>query len=720
MTLQDTLNPAQKEAVDQQEGPVLVLAGAGSGKTRVVTLRIAALLDAGVDPSQILGLTFTNKAAREMKERVLHLTQQAVLICTFHSLGARILREAISLLGYKPSFTIYDEEDVERLLKACIEPLIKSDKALVAEMRKAISSAKNKLSLPDATEDVLKSNDLFTQVYHAYQTRLKECNAVDYDDLLLLPARLFKEFPEVCEHYQDRWKYLLIDEYQDTNAIQYELIRKLVAKSNNICAVGDPDQSIYSWRGADIDNILNFENDFEGSKIIRLEQNYRSTSTILDAANALISHNQKRLDKKLWSAKGAGEKIKLYRSDDERAEARFIARQIIYHYEKDQVPLNEVVVFYRTNAQSRSLEDCFLQQRIPYVVIGGLSFYQRREIKDMLAWLRMVHSGADIVSFERTINLPKRGIGDTTINKLMEGAKAARQTIFAYCETLISSAPKQGALKLTSKQQEGLKQYLHLIRHLRELSLNESLSELLKRAIEITDYVKYLKEDPISYDDRMENLDSLVSKAAEYNTAPAEVTLTQFLEELSLKSTADEEDGSTPKVTLMTMHNGKGLEFTLTFLSGMEEELFPHINSFASDTSMEEERRLCYVGMTRAKEYLYLTYASTRTTWGVTRMRKRSRFLSEIPGEYMERFGSTPSSVSLPSSSPPPQKHTPPPIKTDTETFDVGEWIFHKEFGLGQINEIGESSAGKTYKIMFNKDNRERTLVAKFADLNRV
>lgn len=707
MTPLEKLNPKQRSAAESVEGPLLVLAGAGSGKTRVVTFRIAHLLELGVPASQILGLTFTNKAALEMKERVHELTQSNVLICTFHSLGARILRESIHLLGYRSNFTIYDEADIEKLLKTCVNHATLTKQEL-NEMRSRISSVKN------GQLSITALDPFASSIFDSYQAKLLEYNAVDYDDLLGLPVRLFEEHPEILKYYQARWSFFLIDEYQDTNNIQYTLVKQLVGSKQNLCAVGDPDQSIYSWRGANIQNILNFEKDFPGAQVVRLEQNYRSRSNILDAANALISQNKGRYEKKLWSDRGPGDKIRLYRSDDDRTEASFIANRIDYHQREHQIPLNEMVVFYRTNAQSRALEDCLLHHQIPYIIVGGISFYQRREIKDILAWLRILQSGNDWASFMRTINLPKRGLGDTTIEKIQVCASQQGMAIFDFCEQLTLKSPSELPLKLTSRQTNGLKEYVQIVRSLREASQHVSLAELIQQVIELSRYREYLEEEKETMGDRLENLNALVTKAIEWNEQTAAESLTSFLEEISLKSSLDDADNTRERVNLMTIHNGKGLEFEVTFLAGMEEDLFPHANSRESHDSLEEERRLCYVGMTRAKEYLYVTYASVRLLWGALRQQKASRFISEIPREFIEKvFG--PSSNKSPISEKYSQK-----VTAISDILNSGDLVFHQEYGVGRIEQAYEGQAGLTYRVFFSKGQMEKTLVAQYAPLTKL
>lgn len=716
------LNPEQREAVEAVEGPFLILAGAGTGKTRVVTFRIARLIEAGVPSEQILGLTFTNKAAAEMRERVQQQANHRVLICTFHSLGAKILREAISFLGYGRDFTIYDEDDTDKVLKACLGDLpAKQD---VRALRSLISRAKNNMQSPsDAEIDNPREpiEKLFPQVYRLYQEKLKEYNALDFDDLLYLTVRLFKEHPDVLRIYQNRWQFLLVDEYQDTNETQYALLRLLSATSHNIFVVGDPDQSIYSWRGANIRNILNFQQDYPAAKVVRLEQNYRSHTHILQASNAVICRNDQRYDKKLWSDLGPGEKIKRFTGNTEREEANFVASRIRLHKDEHGIPYNEMSLFYRTNAQSRAFEDYFLQHRIPYVIIGGISFYHRREIKDILAFLRMVHSGSDFVSFARSINLPKRGLGETTIEKIRDSASQEGKTILRYCEALVDGSPLQNQVRLTAKQKEGLKQYIGIIRELRDIKADGHVEDIVIASIEKTGYLHYLKEDKETAEERKENLDALIAKAIEWEMSAPDPSLSAFLEELSLKSSADEADTTREHVSLMSIHNSKGLEFNVVFMVGLEEELFPHINAARDSVGgLEEERRLCYVGMTRAKDHLYLCDVNVRYIWGITRTQRPSRFLKEIPPEHVESVQRRQISRARPEEEPFSDEILPPPITTAAKpVFELEDVVFHKDFGVGVVKEVYELSAGLTYKVAF-ADGKLRTLVAKYAPLQRL
>ena len=622
------LNPNQLDAALHQDGPLLVLAGAGSGKTRIVTYRIAQLIEKGVEPDEILAVTFTNKAAREMQERIHKLLHGKCYdsyptICTFHSLGAQILRESIHHLGYANNFAIYDEEDANKLLKGCLDSLgAPKEKSLMKMVRSLISNSKNELLDPsdlDLSGTKPELQKLIPEAYRLYKERLQIANALDFDDLLLLPVQLFRSCPDVLEMYQKRWLYVSIDEYQDTNHAQYMLAKLLVQRNQNILVVGDPDQSIYSWRGANIRNILNFEQDYPGAKTVRLEQNYRSRSNILDAANALIEHNQSRLAKNLWSDLGEGEMIQLYVAGNEKEEASYVVREIEHLHSFHKIPLSDMTIFYRTNFQSRIFEDFLLRRQIPYVIVGGISFYHRKEIKDVLAFLRMVESDTDAISFSRTVNLPKRGIGPTTLEK-----------IFNESRTNLLGPHN---IKLSAKQSVSLNEYRELIHHLRRVKDEEPLHKLVLATVRESRYLDVLREDKETYEDRKANVEELIAKAREWEGE----SLSTFLEELSLKSSLDEAENPEDCLNLMTIHNGKGLEFNSVFLVGMEEDLFPHANSRDSYEAVEEERRLCYVGMTRAKERLYLTAAEARFLWGQHRMMRPSRFLKEIPRHFLER-----------------------------------------------------------------------------------
>lgn len=623
MPEKEILNEAQMRAVRHVYGPLLVLAGAGSGKTKVVTHRIAHLIEIGTPPEKILALTFTNKAAEEMRERTHALTEKEVQTSTFHSLGVRILRQSIDLLGYQKDFTIYDEKDREQLLKNCLESLgLKEEKELLKEAKTFISEAKNSLLLPEEISP--NSPSSLKRLYSLYQSKLKEYNAVDFDDLLMLTVHLFKT--PAGDYYASRWSFVLVDEYQDTNMAQYTICKHLVSKTGNLFVVGDPDQSIYSWRGAHIGNILRFEEDFPGASVITLAQNYRSTNTILKAANALIKSNHRAYDKNLWSELGDGEKIRLHSFYNDRDEAEFVATKIASYAKK--IPLDEMVIFYRTNSQSRLFEDALLSLDIPYTIVGGLSFYARKEIKDLLAFLRLLVSPYDFLSFARTVNIPKRGIGPKALLILQEVAKEYNLPILTATKmALLDEIPS----KLTKNQKNALSSYISIYTNLDPIKNDLPLKELITKLISLSGYETYLKEDPATLEDRKENISELIHKAKEWEEEHIEPSLSKFLEELTLKETQSEVAEMQKTVKLMTLHNGKGLEFEVCFLVGLEEDLFPHINSKTSLEELEEERRLAYVGITRAKRFLHLSYAKCRFLWGGTKYTTPSRFLSEIP-----------------------------------------------------------------------------------------
>lgn len=696
-----SLNAQQQIAVEHIDGPMLVLAGAGSGKTRIVIHRILHLLEIGVPASEILAVTFTNKAAEEMRSRILQQAQVQILTSTFHSLCARILRESIGYLDYSPHFVILDEEDSEKALKECMTSLrMKEEKSLIKSFRSMISHAKNHLQEP---ESYAEENPPFFEVYSLYQKRLKEYNALDFDDLLFLTVKLFQKHPDVLSMYQKRWNFILIDEYQDTNAAQYNLTKLLSATHHNVFAVGDPDQSIYSWRGANIQNILHFEKDYPGAKVVTLEQNYRSHNNILKAANALIKENVSRYEKNLWSDKGDGEKIGLFIAENESQEAQFVVQKLLDLRERHNIPLRDCAIFYRTNFQSRTFEDALLRENVPYVIIGGLSFYQRKEIKDVLALLRMVIGGSDFLAFARTINTPKRGFGEVALTKLKELCSSRGMDIFTICSQIVE---KQLDAKLSAKQVDGLREYVSMINALREMiKAGVKLDEIISSAIERSRYIDYLKEDPESFEERRENIHELISKASEWQEEAHFPDLTSFLEELTLKSATTSDKEKEDCIRLMTLHNGKGLEFRLVFLVGMEEDLLPHVNVKENEDSIEEERRLCYVGITRAKEYLFLTAARFRFLWGGARSMRPSRFLSEIPSEYMQILQKGVSYTSNVEQS------------YEETTFQPGETVFHKDFGAGIVHKVYQTSLGLTYDVFFPKANTTRTLVAKYAKL---
>ena len=685
------LDPKQFQAVKQIEGPVLVVAGAGSGKTRIVTFRIAHLLELGVPASEILAVTFTNKAAEEMKRRIEKLANKQILACTYHSLCARILREDIAALGFRKDFLIYDEDDSEKVIKECLKERQLDEKNILKSIQIAISQAKNNLIEP---QELAKDNPVAAGIYQTYQHKLKQYNAIDFDDMLFLSVKLFMDHPKILEKFQERWRFVLVDEYQDTNKAQSYLTKLLVAKHHNIFAVGDPDQSIYSWRGANIQNILRFQDDFPGAEVITLDQNYRSNMTILSAANALIAQNSSRFEKKLWSELGEGEKIQVFRCENEHAEADFVIRKILEL--KKSISLDEIAIFYRTNFQSRVFEDYLLKKQIPYIIVGGVSFYQRKEIKDVLAFLRIALSDTDMLSLRRTINLPKRGIGDASLEKLEKLAQQSHLTIFSCIEKVAKNEIGEG---FSAKQKQALLSYCEIILQVRGLLEKQiPLEEIVTEVISKTGYDKYLQEDKETFEERRENIAELISKAHDWEEENHSHSLPHFLEELSLKSSSDTENSYLPSVKLMTLHNSKGLEFPAVFLVGMEEELFPHMNAKGSESEIEEERRLCYVGITRAKEYLYLTSCRTRFLWGTPRIMNPSRFLSEIPAEYVKLL------------------HAEGSYSSDRE-FSSGDIVKHRDFGVGIVQKRYQTSLGLTYDVFFPEDDTERTLVAKYAKL---
>ena len=618
MSIYDNLNKEQAEAVRRTEGPVLILAGAGSGKTRVITHRIAYLMDeCGVNPWNILAITFTNKAAGEMRERVDNLIgfgAESVWISTFHSMCVRILRRHIDLMGYESSFTIYDTDDQKTLMKdVCKYLKIDTKELKEREILSEISSAKNELITPlkyrEENVGVSFRSKRIADAYDEYQKRLRKNNAVDFDDLLMLTVELFHSHDEVLEIYQKRFRYIMVDEYQDTNNAQFELVRLLAGKYRNLCVVGDDDQSIYRFRGANIRNILDFEKVYPDALVVKLEQNYRSTQNVLDAANAVIRNNTGRKDKSLWTDKGAGEKIHVRVFDTARDEAAFVAEDIEEKCRRERdLHYGDFAVLYRTNAQARALEERFVLASVPYNVVGGTNFYDRREIRDMIAYLKTVENGQDEIAVRRILNVPRRGIGQTTIARIADYAVSRDITFFEAmerCRNITSIGRSVGKIE----------SFVSLIRELREFAEENRLSELLRHIIEKTEYDAYLRDsDDEDSEDRISNVDELVSKVTDYEENAEEPTLSGFLEEVALVSAIDETGDNKDRVLLMTLHSAKGLEFPHVYLTGMEDGVFPSSMALNSidDEAEEEERRLAYVGITRAKDDLTLTYCRTR------------------------------------------------------------------------------------------------------------
>ncbi|MBR3018425.1 MAG: UvrD-helicase domain-containing protein [Clostridia bacterium] len=624
------LNPMQRQAAEALQGPVLILAGAGSGKTRTLTYRIANLIDHGVKPWHILALTFTNKAAREMRERVERLVgedAQDMWLGTFHSVCVRILRRDIEKIGYKRSFTIYDDDDQLRVIKDGLKALgLDENRSQPKEMRARISGAKNKMLSPDEWfQESLKDYQCqqFHNLFSYYEERLHNANALDFDDLLLRTLQLFVEHPPVLDYYRQRFQYVLVDEYQDTNAAQYHFVRLLTEESRNLCVVGDDDQSIYGWRGADIRNILDFEKDYPDAQVVKLEQNYRSTANILDAANQVIAHNVGRKEKALWTDAGEGEKIHLYSAGDEREEAAWICERI-KRLHQAKMPYAQMAVLYRNHSLSRVIEEMITRSGIPYKVFGGTRFYDRKEVRDALAYLRVLVNPADDVSLVRIINTPKRSIGDATIATLQEYAKAEELPLYS-----VLSDPPQS---LSSRPRKCISEFAMLLMKLTALKETLPLSELVTTMLEETGLKAQFELDGNEEaQTRLENLLEFAAAAKEFETVNDEKTLEAFLENVSLVTDLDSQENAPQYVTLMTLHSAKGLEYEAVFMTGMEEGIFPSMRSQLDESKMEEERRLCYVGMTRAKKILYMSFARRRTIYNQITHNPPSVFLQEIP-----------------------------------------------------------------------------------------
>lgn len=752
MNLVEGLNDKQKEAVIETEGPCLVIAGAGSGKTKVLTHKIAYLIEEkNIKPWNILAITFTNKAANEMKERITNLIGEVandMWIGTFHSICVKILRKFIDRVGYNSDFVIFDTSDQKTLIKQCIRSLnlddkIYTDRGVIAE----ISNSKNEMLTP--MQYKLRTNneirkEKIAEIYEIYQRRLKENNALDFDDIINLTIQILTENQDVLEYYSEKFKYVLVDEYQDTNKAQFTLITLLSGRHGNITVVGDNDQGIYSFRGADITNILNFEKDFPGTKIIKLEQNYRSTKAILDAANAVIKHNEKKYEKNLWTEKEGGKRPEVAILDNEYEEANFIVEQINRLKREEYYKYSDFTVLYRTNAQSRSIEDIFRRENIPYKMIGGLKFYERKEIKDVIAYLRLIHNQADNLSLGRIINEPKRGIGQTSMEKI----EAIAETNGISMYEVIKHAEQYGLNKVFINSRE----FINTIEDLSSKKDEMLISELTKEVLNKTGYMKALElESTAQAESRIENLNEFLTVAMEFEEENAENSLAEFLESITLSSDIDGMEDKEDSVTLMTLHSAKGLEFPVVFLVGMEEGLFPSYRSIGEQRELEEERRLCYVGITRAKEYLFLTCAKQRTIFGSTSLNKISRFLEEIPKELLEgveklekphklkentewTYGNNSNKKAISfviagSNTNKPQPNfafrtaesflnniNTKPIGVNLSKYKIGQTIYHKKFGEGIITEIAEEGDDLKIDISFEKVGHKR-LMAKYANL---
>ncbi len=677
----DKLNEQQKKAVLYHDGPLLILAGAGSGKTRVLTMKIAYdIEELHVSPREILAITFTNKAATEMKGRVYDLIGSAakeIQISTFHSFGLKLLRENYDKLGYKANFVIMDSDDsitiVKKILKELnYDPKIYNPKAI----RNKISNCKNELMAPKDYEKYAVGDyeKVVLEVFYKYENKLKTSNAIDFDDLLLLPIRLFREHPGVLQYYQERYRYIFIDEYQDTNEAQYILSKMISAKYKNICVVGDADQAIYGFRGANYKNILNFEKDYPNALSIKLEQNYRSTKNILDAANCVIRHNQSRKEKNLWSLKGNGEKVTYYRAYDEKDEAHYVAQEIKKCINED-VDLSEIAILYRTNAQSRVMEEELLKNSIPYRIVGGLSFYARREIKDLLAYLKLIYNEKDDVSFLRVINTPKRGIGLKTIEKLTLKAEEENCSLFEV---------------ITGGKEESFKD---MILELQKIANQVTLTELIDKVLDASGMKKELEsEKSLEAEIRLENLEEFKSITKAFEEREGLVSLEDFLYEVSLVNDKEEYKDSRNKVSLMTVHSVKGLEFDIVFVIGMEEGIFPHMNSLMSNSEIEEERRLCYVAITRAKEKLYLVNARRRTLFGRDQINPPSRFLGEIDERLLD------SNVHKDEILEKKIVEEKDVLRDEDVDYQVGDYVVHDTFGAGRVVEVTNSLVSVAFK----------------------
>ena len=755
------LNDKQYEAVVNTKGPCLVIAGAGSGKTKVLTHKIAYIMqEENAKPWDILAITFTNKAANEMKERIANLVGDNVKdmwVGTFHSICVRILRRFIDRIGFDTSFIIFDTSDQKTLIKNCLKDLAIDDKLFnERSVQSEISNAKNDMLEPfqytaKAMGDYRKEK--IATVYELYQKRLKENNAIDFDDIINYTIKILMENPDVLEYYSNKFKYVLVDEYQDTNKAQFTLITLLASKNGNITVVGDNDQGIYSFRGADISNILNFEKDFPGTKIIKLEQNYRCTGNILEAANAVIKNNEVKYAKKLWTENEIGKLPKVYLADNEYDEGSYIVEQIEHLKREEYYKYSDFAILYRMNTQSRAIEDIFRRENIPYKIIGGLKFYERKEIKDIIAYLRLIQNTSDNLSLKRIINEPKRGIGKTSLDSIEELANNEGTTMYK----IIKDAQQYGLNRIYLKSRD----FINVIEELRQKQKDLTISELIKLTLKKTGYMQALKDEKtIEAENRIENLDEFLTVAIEFEEQFAENTLADFLEGITLSSDLDNMEETEDSVTLMTLHSAKGLEFPVVFLVGMEEGIFPGYKSIGEPKELEEERRLCYVGITRAKENLFLTCSKKRTIFGSTSCNAVSRFLKEIPKElldgYEEAFGDNENNSFKDTNYTWTYGNNNGNVKTfkinqeepvavaasnktgynfrtaesflssltksnknnncDLSKYKEGQRVFHKKFGEGTISIIEPEGEDLKVDINFDKVGHKR-LMAKYAGL---
>ena len=760
------LNDKQKEAVLATDGPCLVIAGAGSGKTKVLTHKIAYDIESGIKPWNILAITFTNKAANEMKERIEKLIGDAakdLWMGTFHSICVRILRRYIDRIGYKTDFVIFDTSDQKTLIKECLKTLKVDDKIFTDRgVLSEISNGKNEMLEPKAygvkyAGDFRKKT--IAEIYELYQRRLRENNAIDFDDIINFTIKILSENPDVLDYYTEKFKYILVDEYQDTNKAQFTLVSLLASKYGNVTAVGDNDQGIYSFRGADISNILNFERDFPGTRIIKLEQNYRCTGNILKAANAVIKHNENKYDKKLWTENEEGHLPCIYCGEDEYDEGRYIVEQINHLKTEEYYKNSDFTILYRMNAQSRAIEDILMREGIPYKVIGGLKFYERKEIKDIIAYLRLIHNSADNLSLKRIINEPKRGIGKTSIEQIQEISDRTGNSMYE----IIRNAQEYGLTRVFSNSRDFIEQ----IEYLKSKKDELKISDLIKETLNKTGYTKALEnENSVEAETRIENLEEFLTVAIEFEEESADNTLAEFLENITLSSDIDGMEDQDNSITLMTLHSAKGLEFPVVFLVGMEEGIFPGYKTIGEPQALEEERRLFYVGITRAKQYLYLTCAKHRTIFGSTSYNQVSRFVKEIPEELLEGYaevverksvdkeefkdygyrwsygkGQTVKTFKMSEEDKSAVAKTIGEqgtkseyqyrtaesflnsIKQNNQTNDVdlskyqvGQRVYHKKFGEGTITKLEQEGNDVKVDLEFDKAGHKR-LMAKFAGL---
>ena len=722
----ETLNPRQMQAVMHKEGPLLVLAGAGSGKTTVLIARVARLIETGVRPWNILTITFTNKAADELKNRLvakLGMDAADVFASTFHSMCVRILRRDAELIDLPKSFTIYDTDDSLRVVKKCLKTLNMEEKQFPPKpLLGAISHAKESLQDPQDLADLAERNGDYrmkvtAKVYTAYQRELHEAGALDFDDLLCETVRLFRTHPEVLEYYQNRWQYIMVDEYQDTNHVQYMLVAMLAAKNKNLCVVGDDDQSIYKFRGATIENILSFERQFPGAMVVRLEQNYRSTQNILSAANGVIAHNTERKGKNLWTSNGDGSKVIVRRCIDEDGEAEFIANKVLDGIAKG-ANYSDFAVLYRMHAQSNSLEKAFMRAGVPYKIIGGLRFYERKEIKDMLAYMSVITNPADNLRLERIINEPKRGIGATTLAAAQHIADVTGLSLFDVFDHSDEYADLY-------KKSAVLKGFTDTMKELAEMAEDFNAEEFFDALCEKTGYTEMLRAQGIEGETRLENIGELKTNMMKYQEAAENAELSGFLEEVALYTDLDRMEES-DSVLMMTLHSAKGLEFENVFVIGVEEGVFPGMQAIYDMNEMEEERRLAYVGITRAKKNLFLTAAASRMIFGQTSHNRLSRFAQEIPDEYKEfhdesesrrktlsyHFEDTPSgNIRI------EKTYTEAP-KTESESYRPGDTVTHKVFGSGTVLSAKAMSGDTLLEIAFEKVGTKK-LMANFAKLKK-